>query len=541
MEKIEEKLQIILVTYNRLKKLQETMEQILGKKSPIQNCSITILDNKSTDGTSEFIEELCRVHKNLTHVVNNRNIGGNANIAKAFEIASMQYIWILCDDDKYDFTYWHEIEEALLSDKYDCILTERKVDFSEKDLPYIINTLAFVSSGIYKTKNITTTVMMNIESNIMYSFPHLMLGVHLLNVNAEFFVPKHSIINQNENYDFTRGTQIEELHFRQRHTNLFSGYINSYQMIIDKKLRKECINVLYLGKSFFYSMKTFVKLNRTFPLNACDLFYGCVGLWQRIQFIFAIICVFFIFIFRIPKKLISRRKKIEYYPKSNAEQLHIIWDLDGTLINSEQEVLASLIRAVQLVGFSESDQKEPFRVGPTIDKMLDNAFSSNILTPQKKSEIISSFREIYDNCGFNKTPAFEGIEEILSDSRFVHHIVTNKPDLATNRILEKLGWKNYFASVITPYSFMKSTSDKKKTKTELFAICMRDYPDKKFVGIGDMDTDIRAATNNNISAIGVLWGTGTKNELKKCTCTHIVKTVGDLKNTLERIGEKYCI
>lgn len=304
-QKLEDKLQIILVTYNRCEKLRNTLAKILGRGSPIRNCPITILDNKSTDGTSEFCDWICEKHGNVTHIVNNRNIGGNANIAKAFELANIQYMWILCDDDEYDFTYWYEIENAILSDRYDCILTERKIEFAEKDLPYIINTLAFVPAGIYKTKHINTTVMMNIESNIMYSFPHLMLGVHLLNINANFCVPKHTVVTQKINFEFTKGASTEELHFRQKHVNLFSGYMNSYQMITDKNLRKECNSVLWLGKSFYFSMKAFIRDNGRFPLNASDVLYACVGGGQKLQFIFAIITMFFTyFIPRKAKKII---------------------------------------------------------------------------------------------------------------------------------------------------------------------------------------------------------------------------------------------
>lgn len=209
-------------------------------------------------------------------------------------------------------------------------------------------------------------------------------------------------------------------------------------------------------------------------------------------------------------------------------KLHIIWDLDGTLIDSENEVLEALVKSVRQAGLSEQEQKAPFRVGPTIDKILDAAFSSDLLTSSKKNEIIKNFRNNYDNCGFNNTPAFDGIEEILKDSRFIHHIVTNKPDLATSRILEKLGWKNYFASVVTPYSYMKSPEDKRKTKTELFALCMADYTNESFVGVGDMETDARAAIENQIHAIGVLWGTGTRNELENCGCTYIAKDAKEL-------------
>lgn len=214
-------------------------------------------------------------------------------------------------------------------------------------------------------------------------------------------------------------------------------------------------------------------------------------------------------------------------------KLHIIWDLDGTLIDSEQEVLNALIKSVRDVGLMEKDQKSPFRVGPTVDKILDTSFSPSVLTGDKKKEIIKNFRLNYDNCGFKHTPPFVGIENILKDSFFIHHIVTNKPDLATGRIIEKLGWKQYFVSIVTPYSYIKSADDKRKTKTELFALCMSDYPDEKFVGIGDMETDAKAALDNNIPAIGVLWGTGTREELEKSGCTYISNSICNLYEHLK--------
>ena len=214
-------------------------------------------------------------------------------------------------------------------------------------------------------------------------------------------------------------------------------------------------------------------------------------------------------------------------------KLHIIWDLDGTLIDSEKEVLEVLIKSVREAGFSDNNQKLSFRVGPTIDTILENAFGKACITSEQKKGIVSLFRKNYDNCGFNHTPPFEGIEEILKDENFIHHIVTNKPDLATNRIIEKLGWKSYFSSVITPYSFMKSTDDKRKSKSELFAYCMSCYPNEKFVGIGDMDTDAKAALDNKIPAIGVLWGTGTRKELEQCLCTQIAETIDVLKQILK--------
>ena len=216
--------------------------------------------------------------------------------------------------------------------------------------------------------------------------------------------------------------------------------------------------------------------------------------------------------------------------------LHVIWDLDGTLIDSEKEVYAALVKSVREVGLNECDQKAPFRIGPTIDKILDAAFDKSVLTEAKKAQVIAAFRANYDNCGFDNTPPFDGVEKILADARFVHHIVTNKPDLATGRILEKLGWKKYFVSVATPYSFMKEPAVSRKTKAELFALCMADFSGQKFVGVGDMDTDARAATANGIPAIGVLWGTGTEAELRAAACANVAKSAAELLAQLEALA-----
>ena len=212
--------------------------------------------------------------------------------------------------------------------------------------------------------------------------------------------------------------------------------------------------------------------------------------------------------------------------------MHIIWDLDGTLIDSALEIKKVLDESVKEAGFSEIEPVEPFRSGPPLDKVLDYMYGGK-LSDGQKTAIIAAFRANYDNCGFNNTPPFGGIEEILKDERFVHHIVTNNPDLATSRILERLSWKKYFASVVTPYSYMESPDALRKTKTELFALCMAKAPGERFVGVGDMDTDARAAVKNGIPAIGVLWGTGTKDELHMSGCANIVKSVDELKLLLE--------
>ena len=120
---IKEKLEIVIITYNRKDNLENTLEQILSENSPVKNLDITVLDNHSTDGTYELMKDYCSTYNNIRHIVNKVNIGGCANSVKAFvEIPQKEYTWVLCDNDTYDWSNWYEIEDAI-NKNYEVILT----------------------------------------------------------------------------------------------------------------------------------------------------------------------------------------------------------------------------------------------------------------------------------------------------------------------------------------------------------------------------------------------------------------------------------
>ena len=120
-------LQVVLITYNRRRALGHTLERIFADDSPLRRCQVTVLDNCSTDGTGELLAEAAARHPNLAVVTHRRNIGGNANIVRAFESAAKKYIWVLCDDDDFDWSGWAPVERALASDEYDLVFTVSRI------------------------------------------------------------------------------------------------------------------------------------------------------------------------------------------------------------------------------------------------------------------------------------------------------------------------------------------------------------------------------------------------------------------------------
>jgi phosphoglycolate phosphatase len=225
--------------------------------------------------------------------------------------------------------------------------------------------------------------------------------------------------------------------------------------------------------------------------------------------------------------------------------LHIIWDLDGTLIDSRNEIVYTIKLALQDAGLSISDTIAPIRIGPPLEVILRQTFPAHLLTEDKLSKIITCFRRRYDNSDFKMTVPYNGTEAIINDKKhFIHHIITNKPYHATKRIIEKIGWSDQITTIVT--SEVKSDDavmrqDGVKSKAGLFADLILEHDSAKalFAGIGDMKNDCIAAKGNNIISIGVLWGTGTREELSDC-CDYLFdnsKQLYDFLKSYNHSGE----
>lgn len=257
---INKDLDVILITYNRLDKLKNIVSDMLNDNSPIKNCSIKFLDNCSTDGTSKFLEELDKKHENITHIRHKMNIGGNANIVRAFEYISKKYFWILCDDDRLDFTYWEYIKNALESDKYDLIqvYSDPKVTYGETQknkLAKLILEIVFLPGAIYKSKNITWDVLSNSYINIYALIPHMALISKIVNDKKDIYFcssDKNIVIQRlAEKAYYFRGLK-KVIHPFLEYMDLSIGFVLSLQLFDDKELRSKCLDIIrgYNGVNF---------------------------------------------------------------------------------------------------------------------------------------------------------------------------------------------------------------------------------------------------------------------------------------------------
>ena len=135
---------------------------------------------------------------------------------------------------------------------------------------------------------------------------------------------------------------------------------------------------------------------------------------------------------------------------------HVIFDLDGTLVDSLPGIAWSVDEALRSRGLSRA----PYRsrsftgdlrslIGPPVRDILTAV--SGINAPEALDRLEESFRSSYDSAGWRRTICCAGVPEMLlqlRNSGMDLRMVTNKPSLATGNILRELKLAGFFQQIV---------------------------------------------------------------------------------------------
>ena len=255
-------LELFLITYNRKEKCRQTLEAVLAETSPVKNFPLTILDNCSTDGTGQMLAEFAARHPNIRLIRHEKNIGGNANIASAFEMARAEYVWVLCDDDQYDFSSWRECEKALSQNPPAVVVANYA--HPQKGLAYLFRQLSFVPAAIYRTDLITSDTLMNMYFSISNLFPQLAVAAAAINTGRPLPILDRPLVTMQlnpGNDSYLRGTSNKsQMHPLIGKMFWSLGYLRSIQMLHNQSIRRRCSNLAWAeeDKSFYFFLHNWI-------------------------------------------------------------------------------------------------------------------------------------------------------------------------------------------------------------------------------------------------------------------------------------------
>ncbi len=186
----------------------------------------------------------------------------------------------------------------------------------------------------------------------------------------------------------------------------------------------------------------------------------------------------------------------------------VVWDLDGTLIDSAPDIAASVnrvLKACRLPELALADIR--LMVGHGAGKLLERAFSAtNGLHKYQADEAYNQFVAHYKDNSCVMTTFYPGVEALLSSFRhqqIPQGICTNKPYSITAQILRQLEVFEYFGAVIGG----DSTAERKPSALPL-QVCIEQLgvEKHKVLMIGDSSADVGAASACGVSVAVVPWG-----------------------------------
>jgi len=184
----------------------------------------------------------------------------------------------------------------------------------------------------------------------------------------------------------------------------------------------------------------------------------------------------------------------------------LIFDLDGTLIDSKQDLIHSVNAMLVEMGreMLHEDTISGY-IGHGAPKLVGRALG-NGTTEEDRERALKFFLAHYEQHKLDTTRAYPGVAEALEELRgFPMAVLTNKPVRVSNRILEGLGLAKYFRAVYGGNSFETKKPDPlgaKKILEELGAAA------EQTMMIGDSEVDIQTARNAGTFAVAVNYGFG---------------------------------
>lgn len=187
----------------------------------------------------------------------------------------------------------------------------------------------------------------------------------------------------------------------------------------------------------------------------------------------------------------------------------LIFDFDGTLIDSAPGILATYAEVLSTAGIAPAVPLDQHLVGPPLQPTMERLLGHRHADSELLQALIEDFKVRYASTGVAHTPAYPGADQALRALRTQGHtlyLATNKRAAPTLALLEKFGWQQHFRQVYCIDSRQPPYAD----KTAMLQQLIEDHtlPSQHCLYIGDTQGDQLAAVASGMRFAAALWGYG---------------------------------
>ena len=209
----------------------------------------------------------------------------------------------------------------------------------------------------------------------------------------------------------------------------------------------------------------------------------------------------------------------------------VLFDLDGTVLDTVEDIADSLNRALENHGFARisTAQAESF-LGNGTRRLVELALPEDC--PEAvKEEVIEEYRGLYDRFCHEKTRPYRGMVELLKALKAAvvkTAIVSNKPD----SMVQTLATVYYPGVPDVVLGEREGLARKPAPDMVQFALEAIGAEASRSIYVGDTEVDILTARNAGMGCISVPWGFRSREQLEKAGANPIAGTVEELARYL---------
>lgn len=201
----------------------------------------------------------------------------------------------------------------------------------------------------------------------------------------------------------------------------------------------------------------------------------------------------------------------------------VIFDLDGTLINSIKDLGAATNHALAENGFPTHPlEAYPMYVGNGVSKLIERALPEDQRNKSMIEKIRTDFTAYYDVHNTDYTRPYDGIRELLEHLQshdIMIAVASNKYDAAAKALVTTLFPGISFAAI----EGQKEGVPVKPDPSVVFEILGATHVQKSDVlYVGDSGVDMETARRACVDSVGVTWGFRSVDELRANYANHIV-------------------
>src|SRR5580692_9069902 len=184
----------------------------------------------------------------------------------------------------------------------------------------------------------------------------------------------------------------------------------------------------------------------------------------------------------------------------------LIFDLDGTLIDSKQDLILSVNAMLSELGREElAEETISGYIGHGAPQLVARALGDGC-TEEERQHALQFFLGYYELHKMDMTCAYPGVAETLEKlAKMPMAVLTNKPVRISVRILDAMGLAKYFRAIYGGNSFETKKPDPRGAKTILRELGAE--PQQALL-VGDSEVDVQTARNADTLAAAVNYGFG---------------------------------